>query len=165
MDRYLARPYGDEVIGRSQIVSSDVADAVEWVLAMLLEIFISGDEVVKFDPRGPEDEERAKQETDYVNAIVMERNPAFTIFNTWFKDGLLQKNGYVKTFWHTTSDVKIETYEGMSQEELDYILKDKDVEVIGQRGYPDPSPYMPPMPPPMPPQGMQGPPQGPGMMR
>jgi hypothetical protein len=138
MDRYLGRPYGDEVVGRSQIVSSDVADAVEWVLPSLLKIFISGDEIVRFDPKGPEDEEQAKQESDFINYTVMEKNTAFLTFNTWFKDALLQKNGYVKAYWYNTSDVRLEEYKGLTQEELKYIVEDDDVEIVGQSQYPDP---------------------------
>jgi len=160
LNRYLARPYGNEQPGRSSIVSSDVADAIEWVLPSLIKMFIAGEDIVSFDAKGPEDEEQAKQETDYVNNIVLERNQGFLLFNTWFKDALLQKNGYVKAFQHTRTDVMTEEYLGLSQEELDYVLKDADVEVIGQRAYPDPAP--PPPPPPMPPMGgppgMGGPP-------
>lgn len=140
MDRYLGRPYGNERDGRSQIVSSDIADAVEWVLPSLLKVFLSGDDVVEFLAKGPDDEEKARQETDYCSSIILERNNAFLLFNTWFKDALLQKNGYVKTVWHKSNDVTIETYYGKSQEEMDFLLHDDDIEVIGQRAYPDPEP-------------------------
>jgi hypothetical protein len=32
MNRYHGRPYGNEVAGRSQIVSRDLAEAVDWAL-------------------------------------------------------------------------------------------------------------------------------------
>ena len=155
LDRYLGRPYGDEIDGRSQIISSDVADAVEWILPSLLKMFISGDDIVSFDAKSQEDEPQAQQETDYVNNVVIERNHAFLTFNSWFKDALLQKNGYVKAFWHTRTDVMTETYVGKSQEELDFLLNDEDVEVIGQRAYPDPA--MPMMPDPQTGMPMPGP--------
>src|SRR6266581_3777046 len=65
IDRYLGKPYGDEQTGRSQVVSRDVSDVVEGVLANVLKPFVAGDEIVRFNPYGPEDEDAAKQETDY----------------------------------------------------------------------------------------------------
>jgi len=47
--------------GRSSAVSSDVADTVEGLMPSLMEIFAGGDEVVKFNPVGPEDEGAAEQ--------------------------------------------------------------------------------------------------------
>src|SRR6185436_14082697 len=48
--------------GRSSAVSSDVADTIEGLMPSLIEIFTAGDEAVKFEPVGPEDEEAAQQE-------------------------------------------------------------------------------------------------------
>src|SRR5450631_3794965 len=53
--------------GRSRAVSTDVADTVEGLMPQLMDIFAGSDEVVRFEPVGPEDEAAAQQETDYVN--------------------------------------------------------------------------------------------------
>ena len=74
---YLGEPFGNEVEGRSQVVSYDVQDTVESSLPQLIKIFTSGDQVVRFDPKGPEDEQAAQQETDYINHLVMEKNNGF----------------------------------------------------------------------------------------
>ena len=138
IDRYLGRAYGDEQAGRSSVVSRDVADVVEGVLANVLKPFVSGDQLVQFDPLSQEDEEQAKQETDYVNYVVLERNNGFLVLVSACKDALLLRNGYVKANWKKRSDVIIETYTGQSDEELALLLQDKDVEVMAQREYPDP---------------------------
>ena len=52
---YLGEPFGNEVEGRSQVVSYDVQDTVESSLPQLIKIFTSGDQVVRFDPKGPEE--------------------------------------------------------------------------------------------------------------
>lgn len=139
LDRYNAQLYGDEVAGQSQVVSTDLRDTVEWMMPQLLKIFVGGDEVVKFDPKGPEDEEGANQETQYCNHIILEKNNGFLIFNTWFRDALLQKNGYVKIWWEKRSDVMIEKFEGLSDEEMALILQDTEVAVMQHTAYPDPS--------------------------
>src|SRR5947209_15173376 len=65
--------------GRSHAVSSDVADTIEGLMPQLMDIFCSDDEVVRFDPVGPEDVAAAEQETDYVNHVFMQKNPGFLI--------------------------------------------------------------------------------------
>ncbi|MGE0653035.1 MAG: hypothetical protein AB7P12_15000, partial [Alphaproteobacteria bacterium] len=99
LDYYLGEPFGNEQEGRSQVVSTDVADTVEWILPSLLRIFTAGDDVVRFEPTGPEDEEVARQATEYVNWIFQRDNRGFLTFYTLFKDELLQKNGIDKLWW------------------------------------------------------------------
>src|SRR5260370_40928778 len=53
--------------GRSKAVSSDTADTIEGLMPTLMEIFAGGEEVVRFEPQGPQDVAAAEQETDYVN--------------------------------------------------------------------------------------------------
>jgi hypothetical protein len=63
--------------GRSKAVSSDVADTIEGLLPSLMDIFAGSDEVVRFEPVGPEDEPAAQQESDYVNHVFMQQNNGF----------------------------------------------------------------------------------------
>lgn len=138
LDRYMGKPYGDEQAGRSQVVSRDISDVVEGVTANVLKPFVGGDRVVMFNPRGPEDEEAAEQETDYINFVVMERNNGFVVLNSGIKDALLLRNGYVKCGWTKRDDVTIENYQGLSDEELALLSQDEDVEIVGHSEYPDP---------------------------
>src|SRR5262245_30637224 len=62
---------------RSKAVSTDVAGTVEGRMPSLMDIFTAGDEVVRFEPVGPEDVDGAEQETDYVNHVFMQQNPGF----------------------------------------------------------------------------------------
>lgn len=130
LDYYLGRPFGNEVEGRSQVVSTDVADTIEWVMPSLLKIFASGDRVVAFNPRGPEDVEASEQETDYVNFLVMEKNPGLEILYTWFKDALLSKVGYVKVCFEETEDTDEEYYEGLADDEFALLTQDPEVQPI-----------------------------------
>lgn len=136
--RYNSEPWGDEVDGRSQLVSTVVRDTVEEAVPQLMRVFMAGDEVVKFDPMGPEDEQQAEQETKYINHIITEKNPAFELFSTWFRDALLQKNGYVIAYPEEKTDVMVECYYGQSDDALAMILADGQSEVIAQSSYPDP---------------------------
>ena len=87
--------------GRSRAVSTDVSDTVEGLMPSLMDIFTAGDEVVRFEPVGPEDVQGAEQETDYVNHVFMQQNPGFLVLYSFIKDALLSKVGVVKVWWET----------------------------------------------------------------
>ena len=130
LDRYYGKKYGNEQEGRSQIVTRDVADVIEWIMPSLMKIFTSGDKVVQFEPQGPEDVKMAKQSTDYVNHVIMRQNPGFSIIYQWFKDALLQKNGIVKHYWDDTSETLREEYKNLTEEEFTALLMEDNVEVL-----------------------------------
>lgn len=125
--------------GRSNVVSRDVLDVVESALPQLLKIFVSGDEVVRFEPKGYEDEQAAQQETDYVNHVVMEKNNGFHTFYTWFKDAMLSKNGYVKVWYEEEDEVDSESYQGLTDAQIAMLLQDERIEVVEHTAYPDPT--------------------------
>lgn len=139
IDYYLGEPFGNEQEGRSQVVSYDVQDTIESALPQLLKVFVSGDKVVQFDPKGPEDQAGADQETDYINHIVMEKNDGFQVFYVWFKDALLSKNGYVKVYYEEENEVEEESYEGLTDAQLELLSNEDKIEVVEHTAYPDPS--------------------------
>lgn len=129
---YLRQPYGNEVEGRSQIVTGEVAEAIDGALPQLMRVFTQSSEVVRFEPRGPGDEEGAKQATEYCNWVFSSQNAGFSIMHNWFKDALMQKVGIVKAYWDTKVDVTKETYQDLSDEELVLLLADEQLEVVEQ---------------------------------
>ena len=136
-DRYLGKVYGNEQVGRSSVVSRDVADVVDGVLANVIKPFVAGDQVVQFTPRGPEDELQAQQESDYCNFIALERNNGYHVLVSSIKDALLLRNGYIKAGWTKRSDVMLERYEGMTDDEMAILAQDAAVEIVEHSEYPD----------------------------
>ena len=132
LEYYNREPYGNEVEGRSSIVTGEVAEVVDGALPQLLRIFTASDEMVRFEPKGAGDEEKAKQATEYVNWVLNHDNQGTILFHNWFKDALLQKNGIVKVYWDEQTDVTKEKYEGLNEEELTMLLADPEVEVVSQ---------------------------------
>ncbi len=130
---YNREPYGNEVEGRSTIVTGEVAEAVDGALPQLLRVFTQSDDVVRFEPKAPGDEEKARQATEYANWVLMNDNPGFEVFQTWFKDALLQKAGIIKVWWNDETSVDKEKYENLSEEELTLLLADGQMEVVKQR--------------------------------
>ena len=112
--------------GRSKAVSTDVADTVEGLMPALMDIFTSGDEVVRFEPVGPEDVAAAEQETDYVNHVFMQQNAGFIVLYSFIKDALLSKVGIVKVWWETREEHERETYYDLDDAAFAIIAADPD---------------------------------------
>lgn len=126
---YRGEKFGNEEEGRSQVVSRDVAEAIDSMMPSLMKIFTAGDEVVRFDPRNANDEEAAAQATEYVNYIWSVENDGFGNFYTWFKSALMKKRGIIKIWWDKRVDVSTEHYHGLTQQEVDILNSDEDVEI------------------------------------
>jgi hypothetical protein len=129
---YNREAYGNEVEGRSSIVTGEVAEVVDGALPQLLRVFTQSDEMVRFEPKNAGDEEKAKQATEYVNWVLNHDNSGVILFHNWFKDALLQKNGIVKVYWDEKTDVTKEKYKDLNEEELTMLMADPEVEVVSQ---------------------------------
>ncbi len=135
---YHGAPMGNEVDGRSKVVSWDVFEVVESALPDLLEPFFAGDDIAEFEPAEPGDEEYAEQVTDVVNHLIKKKNPGFLIFNTWIKDGFLSKIGIVRSWWDATSKTKKASYTGLTEQQLVKFVNDPRVTIVSHDAVPDP---------------------------
>ena len=132
LEYYLGEPYGNEVEGKSQIITREVAEVVDGALPQLLRPFTTSDDAVIFEPVNQGDEEKAEQATLYVNHIFNKDNNGFEIMHDWFKDAILQKVGVVKAYWEDKTDVTKEEYYGLNDDELAMVMQDPEVEVVKQ---------------------------------
>lgn len=132
LEYYMREPYGNEVEGKSQIVTGEVAEVVDGALPQLMRVFTSADDAVVFEPVNQGDEEAADQATKYVNHIFYKDNNGFEIMHDWMKDALLQKVGIVKAYWEDKTDVTKEKYYGLNDDELAMIAQDEEVEIVEQ---------------------------------
>lgn len=126
---YMGRPYGNEVEGRSQVVSRDVQQTVEWQMPSYMRIFTSGEDVVSFEPSSPDNVDQAKQATEYVNYIWNCDNHGFKILYEWVKDCLISKVGIVKIYWDDKPKTKRKRYSGLDKETFASQASPDDVEV------------------------------------
>ncbi len=136
MQYYLGLPFGTEEEGRSRVISSDVWDVVEGITPLILKPFVSSDDVVRFNPEGPDDEAQAEQESDYINYVVTTKNDVFETLINWVKTGLLQKNGVVKYWWETSTRKKIERYTGLTDDVYTALIQDDNVQVVEHTEHP-----------------------------
>ena len=137
LEYYMGEPLGTEIDGRSQVVSTDVADTIETILPNLLKIFTASDQTVKCEPVKAEDVALAEQATNYINYIFNKDNDGFSILYTWFKDALIEKNGIVKVYWDESEKVEQETYENLNEQEYQILIDNDDVEVVEEESFVD----------------------------
>lgn len=141
LEFYLGEAKGDlaapDIEGRSSVVSTDVADAIEQVMPSMLRVFTSNDRAVKFEPQTPQDEPYAEQATDWANYVLHRQNAGFTILYNWIKDALLQRMGVVKVWWDPKLEETRETYEDISDQQLEALRKQDGVTILKETSHPD----------------------------
>jgi hypothetical protein len=138
LNAYFARPLGNEVENRSQVVLPELRDTIEWIMPQLMRIFMGTNSPCRFDPEGAQDEEAAKIETATVNHIFMHENNGFFVLHDFFKDAMLMRNGYVKVYWKESKQTSVSRYTGLTQFDLVNVLQkdgDEQVDVLEHREY------------------------------
>jgi hypothetical protein len=126
LEYYLGDKLGTEIDGRSQVVSTDVSDTIESILPNLLRIFTASDKVVKCEPVTAEDVPLADQATAYLNHVFYKDNNGFQLLYNFFKDALIEKNGFLKIYWDESESVEFETYQNLSLEDKEALEDTKD---------------------------------------
>lgn len=130
LSAYMQDELGNEVEGRSQVVMSDVADTIEWVMPSLMKIFYGGHKVLKVDPVEVEDEPKAPIMEEKVNYDFQKGMNGYLLLHDWFKDALMGKYSVVKYWWERGEKTKRLSYTDMTPEELDALYQDPNIEVI-----------------------------------
>lgn len=132
LEYYMREPYGNEVEGRSQIVTGEVAEVVDGALPQLMKVFTQSNNAVVFEPVNDGDAEVAEQATHYVNHIFYKDNNGVELLHGMFWDALCQKVGVLKAYWDDKKDTTKEKYENLTEDELTMIMNDEEVEIISQ---------------------------------
>ena len=120
------------------MVSTDVSDTIESILPNLLRVFTASDKVVKCEPVTAEDVPLAEQATAYLNHVFYKDNDGFQLLYNFFKDALIEKNGFLKIYWDESETVEFETYKNLSKAEERCINDTKDeIEIIEEEEFED----------------------------
>ena len=128
LDYYNGEPYGDEVEGRSQVVTREVMETVEWIMPSLARIFTDVDNMVRFEPVNGDDVEQAKIETEVVNHVYWKQNKGFYNTYAFLKDALLSKTGILKIYWDDSVKETKERYENLDDVQLGSLQNDSNIE-------------------------------------
>lgn len=124
--RYLGYGYSvdddRESKGLSTYVDRTVMESVEWAKPGLMRVFC-GDEIIRFEPRTPAQEQAAEDATLYVNQAVFGRN-MFRLVHDVLADGLYQRVGWCIAHCPEREEQKVHQFSGLSEQEAIALLMD-----------------------------------------
>lgn len=124
--RYLGYGYSvdddRETKGLSTYVDRTVMETVEWAKPGLMRVFC-GDEIIRFDPRTPRQEQAAEDATMYVNQVVFGRR-MFSLVHDVLADGLYQRVGWCLAHCPEREEQKVLQFAGLSEQEAMALLMD-----------------------------------------
>ena len=86
IDFYNGLPYGDEEEGRSQVVTRDVAETVDYMTVSLVRTMVSSDKVVEFECS---DKAIAEQATLAVSRTFFQGQRGYQFIHDWAKAGVV----------------------------------------------------------------------------
>ncbi len=95
-DYYEAKPFGNEVEGRSQIILPDVQETIDYMVPSVLRTFVSGDRVVEFEATDEADEAAVDEATAAIGYSFMRDQDGFRVLHDWLTCGLLERYGVTK---------------------------------------------------------------------
>lgn len=127
---YQGLPFGNEQAGRSQVVSTDLRDAVRSIIPSLMRIFFGAERVVEYEPRKPTEVEQADQATAFISDVICQLdNPGFTEMYSWLKDALVKNIGIVKSWYHDVPEVQDRTLTYIPMDQIVALHADPSIEV------------------------------------
>lgn len=123
--------------GVSQIVSSDTVEVVEGYLAILSELLMNNNKLAKFVPgkKTPTSLAAAKLAGDLLDYVVFKQNKGWVKIGTWMKSALMWKNSIIRWSFVEDYEYRYDEFDEITQENLDIMLADDDVEVVGTLHY------------------------------
>lgn len=120
-DYYFQRARGDELEGRSQIVTGDISSMIEGNLAQIVEPLVNK-RIAEFCAYDAQDEEQAQLESDCVNEMLFKRQNGFIEVSSSIKDALLLRNGIIKIFIDERTHVQQIRRENVEPEVITEVL-------------------------------------------
>lgn len=129
LEYYDALPFGDEEEGRSQVVSPDVAEAVDYMTISILRTVVSGDRVVEFEAKQQGEEDAAEDATEAVNYQFMRGQDGYKVLTDWLQSGLIEKIGVVKTCARKEMKKRKERLAQVSEDVLVSLMNEPNVKV------------------------------------
>lgn len=119
-----------DIDNRSRVVSKDLLDAVEWTMPSMMRLFAGSDEIARFEPDAPSEEQACKDATAACSHVIWEKNPGFTTLHDAIKTCLIQRVGVVKVWCEEAFDEREEAYSGLDPMGLEALGADPKVEII-----------------------------------
>jgi len=129
-DRYYGKKLGNEVKGRSQFITREVMDTIEWMMPYFIRTFASGDPKVDIE---------IEKQPSWVGKAMMDKIQLdlgnstpnlFMIIYQWCKDALVSDTAFVKSSWTLDQETITLDFSEISAENMQQLASDPDVNIM-----------------------------------
>jgi hypothetical protein len=126
---YYGKKLGNEVKGRSQFITKETMDVIEWMMPYFIRTFAAGDPKVEIEIQGQE---------PWIGGALMDKiqddlssaSPnLFIIFYQWFKDALVSDTAFVKLDWDLDQTKVNVDFEELPIDLMQQLVSDPDVTI------------------------------------
>ena len=123
---YQGEPFGDEVEGRSSVISTDVMDLVESDMPSLARVFLGAGDPVEFqaDTSDPTAIQEAKDKQAVVGHIIRTMPNSYRIQQDWLKSSELQDIAALEYGVEEIKTPRFKRYKGLNEDELAALITD-----------------------------------------
>lgn len=129
LQAYYGEPIGNEVEGRSQVIMTDVADTLEWMMPSLLEFLTAPEQVCSFKPVRAIHADAMEDAALLVHHLLFDENDGYRLLYDFIHDGLLLKTGIFKVTADREPVMTKAVKQGLTDEELALYESEDGVEV------------------------------------
>lgn len=126
-DYYNRRPVGlmAPVPNRSQAITSDVRDTVNWAMPGIMRVFFAGSQFLRFEETTPDGAAAAKVASRGINKLFLDEAGGFMCVYTAVKNALIEKNGPIRVYTEVKREVCYEKYQELTQDQVQELLESK----------------------------------------
>ena len=129
-DRYYGEKLGNEVKGRSQFITKELMDTIEWMMPYFMRQFCAGDPKIDLTIEGQETwVGKALMDKILLDLGNADTDSHFLVFYQWFKESLVTGTSYVKTGWDFEQEKEKASYSNMSRDQVLELSQIPNIEV------------------------------------
>jgi hypothetical protein len=136
LEAYLADPTGvwapPDIDDRSDLVATDVADTVEWMLPSLLRVFTASKDAIEAVPKRPQFEAQAQTVQGALRSLLWDKLDGVSLLGSWFKDALIQKVGFAKVGYEAGVLKTQSSYSGLTEGQVAMLAADDAVSIVSK---------------------------------
>lgn len=127
---YAGMPFGDEEVGRSQLVLTTVRDTIRATMPSLLRIFTGVENPVEFRPLAADNEQLgllhaqlARQATAYAHWALFVANDGWIVLHDCILDALTRRVGWCRWYWGQQRMSRVEQCDSLLLPQLQLLLQ------------------------------------------
>ncbi len=94
---YESKPFGNEVVGRSQVILPDVQETCDYMVQSVLNVFEGGGKVVEFEATDETDEQACDDASEAITFNFRRQQDGYRTLFDWAMSGMVDRMGVAKT--------------------------------------------------------------------